>query len=277
MGDEVVNVNGKHLPGLTITEARQTLSSLATTVDLIISRPTDGTAKSNAVCGMQESCVDYENACFLKSSSVQRPHYFQKNSSSCSSKIIKRKVECEVSSRTKSEQNHTVIQEDKETNDLIATTNFCTLPRRPRSTVCTFLTVILEKGPGKKSLGFTIVGGRDSPKGALGIFVKTILATGQAAEDGRLKAGDEILAVNGQVCHDISHADAVYLFKSIKSGPVALHVCRRVKSKSTYVNALINWRCTVVFMRFVFLDHPKRSPVRICFTRHRKITQLINN
>lgn len=45
-------------------------------------------------------------------------------------------------------------------------------------------------------------------------------------------SGDEILAVNGQVCHDISHADAVHLFKSIKSGPVALHVCRRSKSKA---------------------------------------------
>lgn len=225
-------MNGKHLPGLTITEARQTLSALTTTVDLIISRPTESTTKRNAVCGMQESSVDYENTYFLKSS-AQKSHYFQKNATNSCSKIIRRTrnvVESpEVSSRLK---NTSVIQADKETDDLIATTNFCTLPRRPRSTVCTFLTVILEKGPGKKSLGFTIVGGRDSPKGALGIFVKTILPTGQAAEDGRLRAGDEILAVNGQVCHDISHAEAVFLFKSIKSGPVALHVCRRIKSKS---------------------------------------------
>ncbi|XP_062547220.1 uncharacterized protein LOC134212911 [Armigeres subalbatus] len=108
-------------------------------------------------------------------------------------------------------------------------TNFCTLPRRPKSSLCTFHTVTFEKGPGKKSLGFTIVGGRDSPRGALGIFIKSILPTGQAAEDGRLKAGDEVLALNGQVCHDLTHLEAVKMFKSIKSGEIVLQLCRRSK------------------------------------------------
>ncbi|KFB49564.1 AGAP008384-PA-like protein [Anopheles sinensis] len=108
--------------------------------------------------------------------------------------------------------------------------NFCTLPRRPKSSLCSFHTVTFEKGPGKKSLGFTIVGGRDSPRGALGIFIKSILPSGQAAEDGRLRAGDEVLAVNGQVCHDLTHLEAVKLFKSIKTGEIVLQLCRRNKS-----------------------------------------------
>lgn len=123
-------------------------------------------------------------------------------------------------------------QSDKKQSDPPVTlidSHFSTLPRRPKTAQCSFHTIALEKGPGKKSLGFTIVGGRDSPKGALGIFIKTILAIGQAADDGRLLAGDEILAVNGVVCHDLSHAEAVVLFKSIRSGEVVLNVCRRIK------------------------------------------------
>ncbi|XP_003701699.2 uncharacterized protein LOC100880562 [Megachile rotundata] len=223
IGDEILIVNGKRLRGLSMVEARRILGSGSgpDDVDIVVSRYTamDQTQKK-----LTESSVDYENVhmenghgTILENSPRSR---FRKRQS----KHRDKRNECNRSNSSEK----SVVNVD---NGSQSVSNFCTLPRRPRSTVSTFMTVVFQKGPGKKSLGFTIVGGSDSPKGSIGIFIKSVLPGGQAAEDGRLRAGDEILAVNGHVCHDLTHRKAVQLFRNIKTGPVALHLCRRIKNK----------------------------------------------
>jgi len=101
------------------------------------------------------------------------------------------------------------------------------IPRRPKSLSMTLHAVEFEKGPGKKGLGFSVVGGIDSPKGSMGIFVKTIFQVGQAIDQGTLKEGDEILAVNGMALQGMSHSEAISVFKNIRVGKVVLHVARR--------------------------------------------------
>ncbi|CAN8015352.1 unnamed protein product, partial [Ixodes persulcatus] len=105
----------------------------------------------------------------------------------------------------------------------------CTLPRRPhRSSAQTdFEVVTFVKGPGRKALGFSVVGGRDSPKGALGIYVKSIFPGGQAAESGHLREGDELVMLNGEPFEGLSHAEAIAAFKKVKQGEVVLRVARR--------------------------------------------------
>lgn len=49
--------------------------------------------------------------------------------------------------------------------------------------------VELMKRPGGKKLGFTVVGGQDTPGRPMGIYIKTIQPNGLAAEDGGLRQG----------------------------------------------------------------------------------------
>jgi len=72
-----------------------------------------------------------------------------------------------------------------------------------------------------------VVGGKDSPRGNMGIFVKSIFPGGQAALLGNLLEGDEILSVNGRGVQGLSHQQAIQQFRNIKSGAVTIYLARR--------------------------------------------------
>lgn len=95
-----------------------------------------------------------------------------------------------------------------------------------------------EKGYGKPSLGFSVVGGRDSPRGEMGIFVRRVFPGGQADVSKSLFQGDEIVSLNGKILKGHTHQEVIELFKAVREGPVELEITRRHRyPKSTMKSA----------------------------------------
>ncbi|XP_060681067.1 partitioning defective 3 homolog isoform X5 [Hemiscyllium ocellatum] len=88
------------------------------------------------------------------------------------------------------------------------------------------LNIQLKKGP--EGLGFSITS-RDVPVGGSApIYVKNILPKGAAIQDGRLKAGDRLLEVNGVDLTGKIQEEAVTLLRNTKmGGTVSLLVLRQ--------------------------------------------------
>lgn len=72
--------------------------------------------------------------------------------------------------------------------------------------------ITLSKEP-QYGIGITIVGGDSVHKHGYGIFVKSVTAHGPAYKDGRIKAGDQIIAINDESLEGVQHHDAVNMIK----------------------------------------------------------------
>jgi len=219
VGDEIVNVDGKRLRGLDAEAARHLLRSSPRQTDIVIAR--DGPASASAHAAYPS--LDYR---------MNTSHLLQPNTRLCGDYSDLSTLRHSLNYTPL--DHHFAVAPDAVPPDAVApdAVDPCSdqqvIGRRARSISSSLHQVTFNKGSSrKKSLGFSIVGGRDSPKGSMGIFVKTLFAGGQAADQAKLLAGDEILSVNEESLVGLSHAEAIAVFKRIKSGDVVLTVVRR--------------------------------------------------
>ncbi|KAE8747492.1 hypothetical protein FOCC_FOCC005823 [Frankliniella occidentalis] len=252
VGDELIKVSGRRMRGLTLQEARSALRSSPQQVEVVIARvpgaaepaeraptPTQGPGRAEelepasgpalAAAGPAEAAKVTGMRKFSYRTEQVTPRRKVNSSSSSGSPATSSSGASSSSSSGTSSSGHAPLPLPRHggRRGSAAFGALGTLPRRPKSLSMSLFTVIFQKGTGHKSLGFSIVGGQDSPKGSMGIFVKTIFETGQAAEEGTLREGDEILAVNGTPLQGLAHSEAISVFKDIKIGSVLLHVGRR--------------------------------------------------
>ncbi|XP_072038389.1 multiple PDZ domain protein-like [Amphiura filiformis] len=92
-------------------------------------------------------------------------------------------------------------------------------------------TIDIEMAKGAAGLGFSVEGGKSSPKGDVPITVKKIFMGGVADRSGLLHVGDEIVEVNNKRITHVSHFEAWTYLKSVPIGIVKMKI-RPVKRPS---------------------------------------------
>ncbi|XP_046752192.1 uncharacterized protein LOC124415010 [Diprion similis] len=236
VGDEIVRVCGRRLRGMSAAEARTAVRSCSGTVELQIAREPSfafgelGDTWGDVVMSRARSESDVWKLKRPKSEADQAQcevvGALTKDGKTVSVNTMDQLEPLEKPASPTPAKTLTGMKKFQVVKKRNQNMAGATCGRRATSLSVNLLTVTLKKGATKK-LGFSIVGGSDSSKGSMGIFVKDVMQGGQAAEEGTLRAGDEVLAINGLPMNGLTHAKALQAFKAAKPGDLILHVGRR--------------------------------------------------
>uniref|UniRef100_A0A8C6UAG4 PDZ domain-containing protein n=1 Tax=Neogobius melanostomus TaxID=47308 RepID=A0A8C6UAG4_9GOBI len=76
------------------------------------------------------------------------------------------------------------------------------------------LMIELEKDPDAQGLGIWLTGNKSSSRARMSVYVEYIDPEGPAGSDGRIRVGDELLEINGQILYGRSHQNATTIINN---------------------------------------------------------------
>ncbi|XP_043482406.1 PDZ domain-containing protein 2-like [Leptopilina heterotoma] len=257
LGDEVVKISKQRIRGTTEYQLKQTIENCFGNVELMISRDPKFSFEGNLsndwtnhlnerIRTKSESEIwnlpdSSENINQVENVTVRQDHeitnsrckivgFLRKNASfeeienMEEEKKIKTETEWEKGGEKKEVVKVEKREKEEDSNQVTGMKKFFfkkSCVNQPQD-----LIVIQLESASVKKLGFSIVGGSDLKINDLGIFVKNIFPWGQAAEDGKLKIGDEIWFVNEINVKGKSHAKALQIIQEAKNKPMTLKIRR---------------------------------------------------
>ena len=216
-GDILLSVNGKSCKGLTNMEALTLLKNTPDRVTLVLCRPL-GAKKQERLAAGREILSDSE-AWPAKEELTKKKNLA--NTKSNTPPALE-KIPLDVA-----KQNGEHSTYDRLKKRLFSNGGSKSLKERlqkvPQGPHVNEIT--LEKGA--SGLGFSLGGGQDSLYGDAPIHVRYVFKESVAGRSGKLKAGDEILEVNGQRVAYMTSVDALELIRRLPYGPVLMKIRRK--------------------------------------------------
>ncbi|KAK6180361.1 hypothetical protein SNE40_012531 [Patella caerulea] len=217
--DELLMINGKSLIGLSHQDAVEVLRSAPRLVQLVVSSKIRKSA----------SVASTLSASNCESPRILSPIPQNGHSDNCFPPVPEVVAQTPCGSVVKWEELFDKFKPiENPSKGLEAPPPYVSGIRSPRYGPAQTITV--QKGARGKGLGFSIVGGKDSAKGNIGIFVRRIFSNGLISEDGRITEGDELLELNGESLYGLTHKEVITRFRGLKRGLVTLTYRGRITS-----------------------------------------------
>uniref|UniRef100_A0A3B4AUP0 PDZ domain-containing protein n=1 Tax=Periophthalmus magnuspinnatus TaxID=409849 RepID=A0A3B4AUP0_9GOBI len=91
----------------------------------------------------------------------------------------------------------------------------------------------LEKDPAAQGLGIRLTGNKDGSRARMSVYVERVEPEGPAALDGRIREGDELLEINGQILYGRSHQNATTIIDNAPAKVKIILISRICKHGAT--------------------------------------------